>query len=419
MDCRRIMECNPGCGGTSYMFFIISYLLSVRENGLDVTLFVSHEGIFPEGMAVRVVPDWRAAWATCDREGYEYLVIRSIYYCGADGGLFLSPHKTRLVVWCHNFASREELKLYSRSNSVARIITVGREQLDLYRDDEAFGKSDYIYNCVDTPDIKGLARGAGGPRRNVVAYVGAIIPGKGFHLLAKAWPKILEEVPDAELFVIGSGKLYDKKSKLGKWGLADERYESTFMKYLTRGESLLPGVHLLGTLGGEKYAVLAQTKVGVPNPSGHTETFCISAVEMQMMGARVVSKRCAGYLDTVRNGVLFRHARDLARCVVDELRKPSAHDGGTLDFIEGHFSQQVVVRQWEQLFLECLESGRDLHDKSEVVNPDFELKRYKEWLRRFKLRHPWACRALPPLDVFVDAYKRLALFVSKRVYKYF
>lgn len=73
----------------------------------------------------------------------------------------------------------------------------------------------------------------------------------------------------------------------------------------------------------------------------------------------------------------------------------------------------------EQLFLECLESGRDLHDKSEVVNPDFELKRYKEWLRRFKLRHPWACRALPPLDVFVDAYKRLALFVSKRVYKYF
>ena len=123
--------------------------------------------------------------------------------------------------------------------------------------------------------------------------------------MAKAWPKILEEVPDAELFVIGSGKLYDKKSKLGKWGLADERYESTFMKYLTRGEDLLPGVHLLGTLGGEKYAVLAQTKVGVPNPSGHTETFCISAVEMQMMGARVVSKRCAGYLDTVRNGVLF------------------------------------------------------------------------------------------------------------------
>lgn len=161
--------------------------------------------------------------------------------------------------------------------------------------------------------------------------MGAVIPSKGLHLLAKAWPEVKKAVPDAELFVIGNGNLYSRNkdtSGLGALGLAEKDYEQMFSKYITEDNKLSEGVHLLGVLGKEKYDVLAEMKVGVPNPSGRTETFCICAVEMQMMGARIVSKRCAGYLDTVYNGILYDNSRELAGCIISELLAEKIGGGG-------------------------------------------------------------------------------------------
>ncbi|MCB6981976.1 glycosyltransferase, partial [Bacteroides uniformis] len=66
-------------------------------------------------------------------------------------------------------------------------------------------------------------------KRNLnVAYVGSLVPAKGFDLLASAWPAVLAKVPDAQLFVVGSGKLYNRNSVLGKWNIADEKFENKF-----------------------------------------------------------------------------------------------------------------------------------------------------------------------------------------------
>lgn len=77
-------------------------------------------------------------------------------------------------------------------------------------------------------------------REHNVCYIGSLHPAKGFQFLAQAWPKVLKEVPDANLFIIGSGKLYGRNAQLGKWGIAKEEFEEEFMPYITQnGKSLI------------------------------------------------------------------------------------------------------------------------------------------------------------------------------------
>ena len=95
-----------------------------------------------------------------------------------------------------------------------------------------------------------------------VTYIGSLVPTKGFHLLANAWKAVLAEVPDAQLHVVGSGKLYDRNSKLGAYGIAEESYENSFIKGITdRAGELLPSVHFHGVMGEEKKELIARTSV--------------------------------------------------------------------------------------------------------------------------------------------------------------
>lgn len=321
LDFSNIKNGNSGLSGTAFMFHFIPWLLSIRDNGLDVVFYTTHKEIFPSELHNEQVADWTEAWTRCDENGTDFLVVKfssSMMHDKRD--VMFGAHTTKMIVWCHNFLTSRELTAYARCQNVTRLIAVGREQMDLYRDHRAFLKSDYIYNCVDIPDYYLSKKKK--IRKHTVVYMGAVIPSKGLHLLAKAWPEVKKAVPDAELFVIGNGNLYSRNkdtSGLGALGLAEKDYEQMISKYITEDNKLSEGVHLLGVLGKEKYDVLAEMKVGVPNPSGRTETFCICAVEMQMMGARIVSKRCAGYLDTVYNGILYDNSRELAGCIISEL----------------------------------------------------------------------------------------------------
>ena len=85
-------------------------------------------------------------------------------------------------------------------------------------DHRAFKKGTYIYNLCNynLPAPKPFSA-----RKNHVVYIGSIVPLKGLHLLTKAWSSVLKEVPDAQLYIIGSGNLYNQNEKLGKYGIAE------------------------------------------------------------------------------------------------------------------------------------------------------------------------------------------------------
>ena len=202
VDCRGILEGNPGIGGTEYMFIVMAYLLSVRDNDLDVMSYVTSEGKFPEGYGYEVVTDFLDAVAHASAEGFDCLVFKHDAGLITSGVLDAVDTNLKLIVWDHVFVCYWELDYYANNPRIYKIVNVGREMNDLYRDHKAFGKSICIYNCLN---LDGLREKVGcnpfEERKNIVVYVGALKPYKGFHLLAQAWPAIVKEVPDAELYV--------------------------------------------------------------------------------------------------------------------------------------------------------------------------------------------------------------------------
>lgn len=406
VDCTCILKGNPGIGGTEYMVIAVAQLLTIRSNDIQVKLFAPQKGLFPKELDCTVVASFQNAIKTAEQEQYDYFVFKHNVERIFDSSLEHVISRLKLIVWCHVFTCYWELDYYANNPAIYQIVHVGREQNDLYRDHKSFQKSSYIYNCVPLDDIKKKVENHPyHKRRNIVTYIGSVVPFKGLHLLAMAWPEILRQVPDAELYIIGSGKLYSSHSTMGQYGIAEENYEKLLLKYLSHEGKILPSVHFMGIMGKEKEAILLQTKVGVPNPSGITETFGLSAVEMQMLGANVTTIRCPGYLDTVVNGVLYSNRKKLAENVVYLLNHNINRYEEGINYFEANFSHDAVATRWEHLL--C--NGFLPADKK-TANLTYRCKYAKEGLRRLKRLFPFLY-ALPPLE-------RVLLFLEKKMHGY-
>lgn len=412
VDCRYVEEGNPGIGGTWHIFLIIASQLARRNNGIEITLYVqTHSEYLPDGPKISVVGSTMNAFYQADKDNLDYLVVNDtdVNWNNIDYNCLKSS--VHFISWCHNFIPEQSRKLniFRDEVRISRVINVSHEQMDLYLDHLAYDKMDYIYNCVP------VDRSVSNPgslipyneRSHIVTYVGSLIPQKCFHVLASIWPKILAKVPDAELYVIGSGRTYDEKAKLGKYGIAESSYESKFMPYLTNADgTILNGVHFMGNLGLEKNDILAKTKVGVPNPTGMTETFCISAVEMQAMGCTVTAMAAPGYYDTFINGRIVSNKKKLTASIIDLLLSdtPLTSYEHTLDIIENKFSIDTVVSEWEK----CL-SGvyKELYNENfEIVNKDYHLKRLKLLLRKIKLKCSYFNKMMN-VEYFIYQYERI------------
>ena len=221
-------------------------------------------------------------------------------------------------------------------------------------------------------------------------------------LLASAWPAVLAKVPDAQLFVVGSGKLYNRNSVLGKWNIADEKFENKFMKHITNDNQVLPSVHFLGVLGEEKNDLLLKCRVGVPNPSGNTETFGFTAIEMQSMGCNITTMKCSGYLDTVfTKRYLYYNSNNLAKNIIKLLLQKEHDYNEVYSFIKQNFSFDKIVLEWEQLFKEALPGHKLLHPYSIKKNPFYRLKFIKLGLQGMKFRFNFL-NQLPTIEYFLQ-----------------
>lgn len=379
-DCSNALDGNPGIGGTEWLFVAVSSLLANRDNDIETVLYTTVSGTFPVGIDNRVVKDLSEAIELADSSGFDYLVVKHLADNIISGRLDVRTKHLQIICWCHVFVCHWELDYYAQNHLISKVVFVGREMYDLYRDHKIYQKATYIYNCVPSGNAREMVQKAPyHSRRNVVVYVGSLVPFKGFHLLAQAWPQIIEEVPDAEMYVIGSGKLYDKNSQLGEWGIAEESYENSFMPFLTQSGKIIPNVHFMGVMGEDKKEILLKSKVGVPNPSGITETFCLSAVEMQMCGCRIATINYPGYLDTVRNGKLYGRRGDLAEVVVELLKSSDNDYDKSMDYFEEKFSYDSVISRWEEL----LHTG-GIHYSDKLTNIYYRYKWLKELLRIVK-----------------------------------
>lgn len=388
VDCRSVESGNPGIGGTWHVFLLVASQLARRDNGIEVTCFVQvRNEKLPYGPDYIIADNPEMAIQLADYKYFDYIIINSYRFSWDNYDYSVITSKLKIIPWCHNFVPKQSelLDTFHKQSKIARVINVGREQMELYIDHPVFDKMDYIYNCVPilSTDIELTKLRSFEQRRNIVTYVGSLVPFKCFHVLASVWPLILKEVPDAELYVIGSGRVYNENAQLGKYNIAESSYENKFMAYLAdKNGNILPSVHFVGNLGVEKNDILARTKVGVPNPTGLTETFCISAVEMQAMGAAVTAMESPGYYDTIINGVIVKNRKELARSIITLLKAKEAPltFESTCQTIKKLFSIDEVIKDWERLLLGDFQTH--IHPVFPLRNSRYHMKWLKSCLRK-------------------------------------
>lgn len=410
IDYLCIEKGNPGIGGTQYMILSVVTELSKQDN-FEVILFVDKKIKVSSKIKLVVLEQFK--------DIFNHVKILENFH------LILTYHKqlfslnfntikaiNSLIIWAHNIIPNHELNHISKINCVKALVCVGKEQLDLFRDHKIFKKSTFIYNGIYEP-IKQTALTQNSKRKNEVTYIGSLIPEKGFHVLAEAWPSVLKAVPNAKLNVIGSAKLYDTNVSLGKYNLAERSYENKFMPFLTKANGeIMDSVKFWGVLADKKNDILKRTKIGVPNPCGLTETFCLSAVEMQLAGCRVISKRYVGLLDTVFEPSLFlsNSENNLAKLIIKYLKTSKYIDHKKIHTKINHkFSFKVVIPKWVEL-LQQISNDEPINNHYKIENVYYNFKWLREFNRVLKKCLPFGDK-LPTVDYYLGILNK---FLKKK-----
>lgn len=326
----------------------MSYLLERRDNGIKPYLLTNFEGIVPHAECF-LVKDLEESCHFCISHSIRRIVIDVKQF--REDIIKKFSGKLDFYIWAHNIVGECLLNKFLTLSCIKKIICVSQSQMLNYKDHPSFLKSCYIYNIILFKDKEFYKSKTTTRNQHGVVFMGCIRPDKGFHVLAKAWPQVLMRIPDAQLYVIGTGQLYGKNVILGKHGIAAQEYEDLFMPYLTDDSGMiLPSVHFMGLLGDEKYDIMGKCKVGVPNPTNSTETFCISGVEMELMGCSVTTLRLPVYMETQMNTrYLFDEESQLSDYLVSRLEdEPDCFDD-LYKFVITKFATECSIARWEKL----------------------------------------------------------------------
>ncbi|HBM5401549.1 TPA: glycosyltransferase family 4 protein [Enterococcus faecium] len=402
VDYRFPERGNPGVGGTQYMFWSVAYFLRKKYKDIGVHLIAQRIENMPAGLNVHQADNEIDAVKLANELNIDFLVLRG----PTKNKLlfdYIEKYKVKCVFWSHNFENYEFCQLADNCEFVVKNVCVGKEQYERLYDHKIFSKSTYIYNAIDFENYLLENKKKDG---KVVCYMGSLTPRKGFHRLARNWKKILQQVPDAQLYVLGASNLYSKQSQTVKASVLS-KYEKKNMRYLSNNGKLLPGVKFFGVVSGkEKIALLNAANIGVPNPTAVGETFCIVAVEFQALHVPVVTIKKNGFLDTVRDrktGYLFKNDREFVRYVVDLLNDEEQQGkigAAASQFVRKEFTFDRACEAWRNLFEELK------YNKCSYVNQfsNQHLSNNFKWLRVLCKRIPF----MPSLLYFE--------FIAHRVY---
>lgn len=360
IDFSNVDKGNPGIGGSEFSVILIASNLC-KQNKYEVIVYCDKKSVFPSSLNWHICHDLIGAIKLGIRQHIDYIIV--------DGKLLTEKilckfANMKFIAWANTFIPAKVQDVFAKMDNLVMVINVGKEEMEQTKNHPIYKKSTYIYNAVPTrilddfpnitPNIK---------RKPNVCYIGSLHAAKGFQYLAKAWPSVLKKIPNAQLYVIGSGKLYGRNNKLGKWNIASKDFEDMFMPYLTKNGKIIPSVHFLGILGEEKYKILEKCRVGVPNPCGVSETFGYTAVEMELMDCQVTTIKCPGYMDTVyQKENLYDSTDDLSMFIIKLLNNKNYDRKIILDYID-RFSVNNVIHDWERLFISLSKKNYKLNIK--------------------------------------------------------
>jgi len=325
---------NPGTGAAHYLHVALPYFMQQHDKRVSkVIILAQHIHKFPETIESYKISTVSEAAKKAKELNVDYFIFRPRQREEENILSVIDELKLPSI----GRAALTPIPAHQRDMAASKyfkaLVCVGRVQYDSLSDSPISGKLALIENGFynsQFDEFKQITK-----EENMVVFLGALTKQKSFHVLAKAWPKVIERIPTAKLKVIGSAKTYSSDAKVGPLNIASPEYEKKYIiPYLCdKNGDLHSSVEFLGNLGREKLPLMKSANVGVVNPTGTTETSCVSAIEFQAAGTPVVTGAYHALLDTVKDkktGLLSFNDEGLARDICHLLEnKKLAQDMGT------------------------------------------------------------------------------------------
>lgn len=391
-DLTNIMNGNPGIGGTQFCFaLVVNRLAVLYPNEWNIFVFSPVQLHLPSNCKNIIVNGEDELLGLAANEGISYLVIKtplnkSFYQ------KIIKYKDLKIICWAHNYFNAHIADYISKQHQIVSVVFVGKQMYDFYYDNDVIKKSTFIHNPVPDSDKRIFERKY---EPYTLVYMGSIVKDKGILQLLKIWSYIEKQYPDAVLKIIGSGKLYNKDSRLGDLGIAEARLEEQMKKYIIDNDTgkIKKNIRFLGIMGEEKYDVFRKAAVGIVNPSAQTETFGMGIVEMATMQLPVVTKGWNGHFDTIidgKTGFTAFSAKGIARkiSVLFDDQKINVYMGEKAKENVESFNPDKIASRWK-LLLDDLNNGKIEWKHQSLSRPywnNYKFIRYIGFLLRFKLR---------------------------------
>ena len=392
---------NPGIGGTEYAFLAV--VAQLQASDLQPLLLLTAPqpvaGLDPSGVAV--VADLPQALQRAQAAAAVALVFRPGSVAPEQWSA-LESSPLPLVAWLHNLGLEQQ----ARTEALAALhgwVLVSGAQLDHFRHSRLARRAVVIPNPVAVPAAAAAPRSLAEARAATdLAYVGALTPFKGFDRLAASWGAIAAACPTARLRVFGAADLYGAPA-----GVAALTPYEQHCRQLLQASGYAERVLFAGSCGLERYSAYRSVAVGVVNPSGCDETFCLSAAELSACGIPVVSARRHALVQTVRDGrtgLLACGQRQLVEHCISLLQDPErawrlglagqAH-------VAAAYGAPALIAGWRQLACEIAAGAAPV-----PAPPSTPWQHEQRWLRQL-----WGallmCPAWPSWPSLKAALKRV------------
>ena len=399
---------NPGIGGVEYAHLSVAELLQ----GSDLTpiLFLTASQTFDgiDQSCIRLVNGIPDALRLAELEQCVAFVFRPGSLLDSDWAA-LEHSRVPLLAWFHNLGLLHQSRA-EKLKSLRGWILLSGAQLDAFRHSRLAQNARVIPYRVSVPEDAKTRSWSVAQDAVDIAYVGAITPFKGFHRLAAKWGYIASRCSGTKLLVFGGADLYGERAINGVLTPYEEH-----CRQLLAESGFEDRVQFMGSQGLERYSLMASVAVGVANPSGCDETFCLSAAEFSACGIPVVTAKRNVLIQTVRDGktgLLARDDHELAQFCVELIQDPArawALGCAGQSFVEKKFGPDPVRDLWVRLAF-------DVQSQNTIISPPPSTPWWHEgrWLREL-WGLPLACPLWPSWPVLKSGVKGLVQGSSRAI----
>lgn len=300
-NCKRfsLSGSNPGIGGTEFNIIITALKLSEAMPSWDFYLVNELPVDIEESPSNFNQTQSKDPIAFFESRNINppTVVVAPVILLRKIPGNLLREINDKLVIWSHHPFDRD-LRAITPLIKCCTVVCVGVYQH--FSNKVSDLSLNHIQNIFTFPRDGGIVSSHQFNINQInIVHLGALIPAKGFIELAKAWRALKIRFPGVRLHVIGSSATYgeEPESKLIPTSL---KYATQILDYIPEKDIQSGKVIFYGNMDHEKFEIIKKCDLAILNPTGHSEAFPASPLEILAFGVPVIASSDYGMSDCMR-----------------------------------------------------------------------------------------------------------------------